>query len=112
MNWVKYSHWFKTAGDALCVSVKREGFELNPAWLNTHCATGASDCISKPQFPHLWGGDDNARHSGRHKIFWAALKLKIQAPVSAVCFWELQSVLGGEEKPVWNQEVFLCKHFC
>lgn len=112
MNLVKYSHGFKTTGEALCASVKREGFELNPAWLNIHCATGASDSISKPQCPHLWGGDAIMPIIQGDTNFLGSLETRIQAPVSAVCFWELQSVLGGEEKPVWNQEVFLCKHFC
>lgn len=72
----------------------------------------ASDCISKSQFPQLRGGDDNAYHSRRYRFSMQLLKLKIQAPVSEVCFRELQNVIGGEEKSVCDLEVFLCKHFC
>lgn len=73
---------------------------------------GAGCYLCEPQFPHLWDGDDNAYHSRRHWYPVHLWKRRVQGPISAVCFWELQSVLGGEEKRTCSQEVFLCRHFC
>lgn len=75
--------------------------------------SGAGRCISKPQFPHLWDGDDWCRLSfEKTQISCAPVETYDSGSLSAVDFWELQNVLGGEEKPTCNQEVFLCRYFC